>query len=147
MHPTSTHNEFVRLRVQGLSFAAILRVQGLSFAAIARRLGVSKPTLISWSKGVKPLLAASIAQEQQRAISDAARTVNQQLADLTRRHHALKQELLSRAFHDIPTAHIETLAGEYNQQIQNLNRNFQPPAEHPASSIQQPASSPEPIRT
>ncbi|HWX20496.1 MAG TPA: transposase [Candidatus Binatia bacterium] len=109
MHPTATRNEFLRLRVLGLSFASI-----------ARRLGVSKPTLIAWSRKAKPDLAARIAEDHQHTLKAIDDEVAQQRADLTRRHNFLKQELLSRAFRDIPTPHIETLAGEYQQQIENL---------------------------
>ena len=56
MHPASTRNEFLRLRIAGLSFARI-----------ARQLGVSKPTLIAWSRASKPELDSGRAAAQDRA--------------------------------------------------------------------------------
>ena len=111
MHSTATHNEFLRLRVQGLSLASI-----------GRRLGVSKPTLIAWNRQSQPEIDTRIAQDQQRFLKSIDDTVAEQLADLTRRYNFLKQELVSRSLRNIPTSHIETLAGEYNQKIQNLKR-------------------------
>ena len=134
MHPTTTYHEFLQLRVQGLSFAAI-----------ARRLGVSKPTLIAWSKKAKPLLAARLAEEQQRAIDSAAQNLSQELEALTRKHNCLKQELLSRALREVSTANLETLAGEYNQKLQHLNGNVVHGSQ-PFDAPPQPED-PEPIRT
>jgi hypothetical protein len=109
MHPTSTRNEFLRLRVLGLSFASI-----------ARRLGVSKPTLITWSRKAKPQISAAVAEDTQRHLKAIDDEVARQLDDLTKRHNAFQQELLSRALRHATTAQIETLAGEYRQQIEQL---------------------------
>src|SRR5437016_14545852 len=49
MHPASTRQEFLRLRVQGLSFARI-----------SRQLGVSKPTLIAWSRQSRKEIASRL---------------------------------------------------------------------------------------
>src|SRR5438552_6988630 len=100
MHPASTHNEFLRLRIAGLSFARI-----------ARQLGVSKPTLIAWSRASQPELDSGRAEAEHRLQEEISTSANQQLADIKRRHQALRQELFSRSLSDIPTACIETLAG------------------------------------
>jgi hypothetical protein len=133
MHPTATHNEFLRLRVQGLSFASI-----------ARRLGVSKPTLLAWNRKAKPDLAARIAEDHERNLKAIDDEVARQLADLTRRHNFLKQELLSRAFRDVPTPHVETLAGEYHQQIENLKRSASLVAVGKDQALSAPDSSAQP---
>ena len=112
MHPTATRNQFLRLRVSGLSFATI-----------ARRLGVSKPTLIAWSRKAKPDLETRIAQDQERFLKAIDDTVAQQLADLDRRYNFLKQEICSRALRNVSTPNLETLAGELHQKIQNLKAN------------------------
>jgi hypothetical protein len=112
MHPIATRNEFLRLRSQGLSFARI-----------GRRLGVSKPTLIAWSRRSMPELQALIRDDQHRLQQELSASANQELAALTRKHTALRQELLSRAFRDIPTPEIEILAGELRRRIDAL----QPP--------------------
>ena len=55
MHSASTRNDFLRLRIAGLSFARI-----------ARQLGVSKPTLIAWSRASQPELDSGRAEVQAR---------------------------------------------------------------------------------
>src|SRR5438093_2669486 len=109
MPPASTRNEFLRLRIAGLSFARI-----------ARQLGVSKPTLIAWSRASKPELDSGRAEAQERAQDEISTYANQQLAELERRHGALRQELFSRALRDIPTSCLETLAGELHQRIEHI---------------------------
>jgi len=49
MHSPSTHNEFLRLRVRGLSLAAI-----------GRRLGISKPTLAKWNRKAQSEINAAV---------------------------------------------------------------------------------------
>ena len=113
MHPASTRNEFLRLRISGLSFARI-----------ARQLGVSKPTLIAWSRAGKPELDSGCAEVHDQAQDEISTTANQELADIKRRDHALRQELFSRALHDIPTSCLETLAGELHNRIEHLASNI-----------------------
>ena len=109
MHPPSTRHEFLRLRVHGLSLAAI-----------GRRLHVSKPTLIAWNRQSQAEIAARILEEKQRVNAEVASSAAAPLADLKRKYQGLKQELFSRAMRDIPTSQIEILAGEYRQQIDQL---------------------------
>ncbi len=113
MHSIATRNEFLRLRIAGLSFARI-----------ARQLGVSKPTLIAWSRASQPELDSGRAEVQDRAQDEISTNANQELAVLERRHHALRQELFSRALRDIPTSCLETLAGELHQRIEHLEQSF-----------------------
>jgi len=108
MYSSSTRNEFLRLRIAGLSFARI-----------ARQLGVSKPTLIAWSRVSQPELDSARAEVQQR-LQEEVTSANQELAEIKRRHRALRQELLSRSLRDVPTACIETLAGELHKRIEHL---------------------------
>ena len=109
MHPASVRNEFLRLRVQGMSFARI-----------GRQLGVSKPTLIGWHRQFQGEIESRTLEDRQRVKQEVATSASQQLAELTRKLNALKQELFSRAFRDIPTAHLETLSGELLQRIESL---------------------------
>jgi len=59
-------------------------------------------------------------EDRQRVKQEVATSANEQLADLTRKLNALKQELFSRAFRDVPTAHLETLSGQLRQRIETL---------------------------
>ena len=106
MHSIATRNEFLRLRIAGLSFARI-----------ARQLGVSKPTLIAWSRASQSELDSGHAEAEQRLQEEISTNANQQLADIKRRHDALRQELFSRSLRDIPTSCLETLAGELRKRI------------------------------
>jgi len=109
MHSRSTRDEFLKLRLQGLSFAAI-----------GRRLHVSKPTLIAWSKQSKPLLDDAMARHRFTRIDDAASRLSAQLAALKRKHDFLKHELLSRSLREIPTHDLETLLGQCTEKISSL---------------------------
>src|SRR6266436_1402062 len=113
MHPASTRNDFLRLRIAGLSFARI-----------ARQLGVSKPTLIAWSRASQSELDSGHAEAEQRLQEEISTNANQQLADIKRRHDALRQELFSRSLRDIPTSCLETLAGELRKRIEHLESNI-----------------------
>src|SRR5439155_23723188 len=113
MHPASTRNDFLRLRIAGLSFARI-----------ARQLGVSKPTLIAWSRASQSELDSGHAEAQERLQEEISTNANQQLADIKRRHDALRQELFSRSLRDIPTSCLETLAGELRKRIEHLEQSF-----------------------
>jgi len=109
MHSIAIRNEFLRLRIAGLSFARI-----------ARQLGVSKPTLIAWSRASQPDLDSGRAEAQDRAQDEISASANRELAEIKKRHRALRQELLSRSLRDIPTSCLETLAGELRQRIEHL---------------------------
>jgi len=109
VHSTTTHNEFLRLRVRGLSLACI-----------GRQLGVSKPTLIKWSRASRAEIDSRTAADHQRVVQEVTASATEQLADLRRKHNALKQELLSRALRDVSTANLETLAGEFLKRIETL---------------------------
>src|SRR5437899_275373 len=56
VHSLATRNEFLRLRIAGLSFSRI-----------ARQLGVSKPTLIAWSRASQPELDSACAEVHDQA--------------------------------------------------------------------------------
>ena len=109
MYSVSTRNEFLRLRIAGLSFARI-----------ARQLGVSKPTLIAWSRASQPELDSGRTEAEQRPQAEISTSANQELAELKKRHHALRQELLSRSLRDIPTSCLETLAGKLHNRIEQI---------------------------
>src|SRR5437660_8529642 len=98
MHSIATRNEFLRLRIAGLSFARI-----------ARQLRVSKPTLIAWSRASQPQLDSGRAEVQDQAQDEISTSANRELAEIKKRHRALRQELFSRSLRDIPTSCIETL--------------------------------------
>src|SRR5882724_12039307 len=136
MHNITTKHEFLRLRRAGLSFARI-----------GRQLGVSKPTLSALSRQCRHEIDSQIAEDQQRVIHGITASTNQELADLRKRNNALRQELFSRALREIPTEHLETLAGELRQRIQYLEASpgsrheeaqisLPSPIQHPASNIQ-----------
>src|SRR5258706_16287824 len=105
MHSDATKQQFL-----------LLRSQGQSFARIGRQLGISKPTLIKWSRQCRSEIAQQILLKQETSIS-----ASQELAELNRKLNALRQELLSRALRDVPTEHLETLAGDLRKRIHALN--------------------------
>jgi len=107
MYPTTKHDEFLRLRVQGVSLASI-----------GRRLGISKPTIIKWQRKFHAEIIAAAETERQR--TREALAIPDEIAGLNRKLAALKQELLSRALRDTPTAHLETLAGQIQQRLDSL---------------------------
>jgi hypothetical protein len=109
MHSPSTRTEFLRLLIKGLSLSSI-----------ARQLGVSKPTIIAWNRQAQPEIESALLHDQQHRDSDLAASANKDLADLTRKHTAVRQEIFSRALRKIPTPALETLAGELLQKIQHL---------------------------
>jgi hypothetical protein len=144
MHSQTTRNEFLRLRVQGLSLAGI-----------GRRLSISKPTAIKWNRQCQSEIAAAVAADRHCLHQEVAASTADEVTALTRRLTALKQELFSRALREIPTAALETLAGELHQRLESLRPAAPPtgvppngdgestnPSIHPASSIQYPVSSP-----
>jgi hypothetical protein len=132
MHPLSTHNEFLRLRLQGLSFVSI-----------SRRLGVSKPTLIKWSKQSQAELQVRRLEDQQRHARELSSSTDQEVAALNRRLTFLKHELVSRAFRDIASSDLETLAGELRQHIAHLESATG--ATSSSSSPAPPSESPPPL--
>src|SRR5262245_51145046 len=148
MHPNSIRNEFIRLRVHGVSLARI-----------GRQLGVSKPTLIKWNRQFRPEIASSVAAARQRAQGRAVSNAADKIAELTRKYDALKQELLSRALRDVPTSHLEHLAGDFRNRLDSLNAQVgttstssqnEPPestANSQPSTLNSQLSSTEPIRT
>jgi len=123
MHSPSTRNEFLRLRVQGLSLASI-----------GRQLHVSKPTLIAWSRKSQTEIESRTFENQQRDKQEIASSASDQHAELVRKRNALRQELLSRSLRDVPTEALETLAGELRQRIEHLESatNGDQPAHVPA---------------
>jgi transposase-like protein len=144
MHPPTTRSEFFRLRLQGLSLARI-----------ARQLGVSKPTLIAWSRQSQSEIESRAQEDHQRLKHELTDSADHELAALTRKLNALKQELFSRALRDIPTVHLETISGQLRQRIQELE-SFETASAicHPPPAITSqdaaptgPHADPEPIRT
>jgi hypothetical protein len=109
MHPHSIRADFLRLRVQGLSLATI-----------GRQLSISKPTLIKWNREAQSEIGVAIAADQQLTYQEIATTASEQLGDLNKKLHAIKQELLSRSLRDISTSVLETLAGDLRQKIESL---------------------------
>src|SRR3954468_21691064 len=104
MHPSTTRNEFLRLRVSGVSLASI-----------GRQLGVSKPTLIKWNRQAQSEIACQTATARQQTTHEAAISAADEIAPLNRKLPPVKQELFSRALREITTAHLEALAGELRQ--------------------------------
>jgi hypothetical protein len=68
MHSIATRNEFLRLRIAGLSFARI-----------SRQLGVSKPTLIAWSRAPQPELDSGYSEAQDQAQDEISTSANHEL--------------------------------------------------------------------
>src|SRR5579862_9148078 len=85
MHAPSIRYDFLRLRCQGVSLAAI-----------GRQLGVSKPTLIKWNRQSHSEIEARIEAIDAAAQQQIAQSAVEELAALRRKYDALKQELLSR---------------------------------------------------
>ncbi len=100
MHSRNTRDEFLRLRLQGLSFSTI-----------GRHLGVSKPTLIAWNRQSQAELDSRQRDHRNQVLDQLAASADHDLADLQRKLKAIRQELFSRAVRDLPTSALETLAG------------------------------------
>jgi len=110
MHSIDTRNQFLKLRVQGLSFTRI-----------AAQIGVSKPTLITWSRQRH----AEIQSQQATAdlTRDAALKLSheQELARLDIKIKAIKQELLSRSLQHTSTQTLESLLTHLEHKTANLD--------------------------
>ena len=121
MHSPSIRHDFLRLRCQGVSLAAI-----------GRQLGVSKPTLIRWNRQPHSEIQSRIEGIDAAAHQQIARSAVEELAALRLKYDALKQELLSRSLRDIPTPALETLCGEIRQRIENFElKNMAPSGAEP----------------
>ncbi len=126
MHSQKTHDEFLRLRARGLSLGRI-----------SRQLGVSKPTLVAWNRRAQPEVPALALADHQQLQSTIVSSTSDELAQLTRRLAAVKQELFSRAIRDCPTSALEQIAGQRRQQIDSLSH----PTTTPSANANFPSSS------
>ena len=134
MHPTKTRNQFLRLRVGGLSLARI-----------SRQLGVSKPTLIAWNRQARTEIAARTLENHQNLHQELSASTTQQLADLNRKLNALRQELFSRGLREVSTPALETLAGGLRLRIQQLESAINPqPGSACTANVSPATSTPEP---
>ena len=109
MHSTNTRNEFLKLRLQGLSFNRI-----------AAQIGVSKPTLIAWSRKCHAKVqsqetTANFTRDQALKLS-----YEQELAHLDIRIKAIKQELLSRTLHRTSSEDLESFLTHLEHRLQDL---------------------------
>ena len=111
MHSATIHNEFLRLRIQGLSLARI-----------GRQLGVSKPTLIKWNRQSQTEIDLQTAADRLEAKQEATATTAEEIVEIRRKLKVLRQELISRALRDTPTADLETLSGELRQRLEALEQ-------------------------
>jgi transposase-like protein len=132
MHSASLHNQFLRLRIQGLSLARI-----------GRQLGISKPTLIKWNRQSRTEIDLQTAADRLEAKQEATATAAEEIVELRRKIKVLRQELISRALRDTPTADLETLSGEFRQRLEALEH-ISP---DPSSLNPQLSASAEPLRT
>ena len=123
MHSNDIRNEFIRLRLHGASLAQI-----------GRTLGVSKPTLIKWNRQCHSEITSGVAAARQRAQDQAVNTASDEIAELTAKYNTVRQELISRALRDVPTSHLEELAGQFRKRLDAL--------EIPKPQTREPANSP-----
>ena len=79
------------------------------------------PTLIKWNRQSCHEIASGVAAARQRAQDQASCTAGDEIAELTRKYDAVKQELLSPRLRDVPTSHLEQLAGEFRKRLESLN--------------------------
>ena len=109
MHSLDTKNEFLKLRVQGYSFARI-----------SAQLRVSKPTLIAWSRRCQAEIQALKTAHTQTLQAALAASNDQELNRLTMHLKFLEHELLSRSLRPVPTSDLESLASRLKNQLQKL---------------------------
>ena len=108
----------------------------------ARFRSAFKPTIIKWNRRVQSEIASQAAAERRLVQHDPATTAADETAGLNRKLTALKQELLSRALHDVPTAALETLIGEARQRLETLRALSPSPPETADSSSSGTCSDP-----
>ena len=109
MHSIDTRNQFLKLRLQGLSFNRI-----------AALLGVSKPTLISWSRQCHPQIQTRQA-DTVPAHSDAPKLCcENELQNLNHKIKTIRQELNSRLLRNISTEQLHCLLNHLEQKLGNL---------------------------
>ena len=109
MHSLDTRNQFLKLRVQGLSFNRI-----------AAEIGVSKPTLIAWSRQRHAEIQAQ--QSDSRFARDEALKFSheREVAELTHKAGVIRQELNSRLLQNIPTEQLHALLERIQHKLQHL---------------------------
>jgi hypothetical protein len=91
MHSTETRNQFLKLRVQGLSFNRIVS-----------QIGVSKPTLIAWSRKRHAEIQSQRASVNLTRDDALKLSFEQEVAHLNIKIKAIRQELLSRSLQTSP---------------------------------------------
>jgi len=102
MKDQQTQDQFIRLRVQGLSFARI-----------AAELNVSKPTLIEWSRKHQHLIANLAAIEREERLNQILATTEERLRRLGEQLKAAEAEFARRDIATLSTprllTHMESL--------------------------------------
>jgi transposase len=109
MHSIETRNTFLKLRVQGWSFARI-----------SAHIGVSKPTLIDWSRRRSSEIQAFKRSETERHNESLHASSDAEAARLTISLNSLKQELLSRDLRSVSTEQLESTAADLERQLSTL---------------------------
>jgi len=106
MHRPEIKTEFLKLRAQGLSFAAI-----------SSRLKVSKPTLLAWNRRHLSERNSPRAIELKKIEESLP---DQELLRCVSNLRAVEQELASRALREIPTEQLRQFAIVLQERIQEL---------------------------
>jgi hypothetical protein len=109
MHSIETRNPFLKLRVQGWSFARI-----------SAHIGVSKPTLIDWSRRRSSEIQSLKRFQTERESKSLQATSDAEAHRLTIFLSSLRQELLSREFRSISTEQLQSLISRLERQFDAL---------------------------
>jgi hypothetical protein len=109
MHSIETRNAFLKLRVQGWSFARI-----------SAHIGVSKPTLIDWSRRRSPEMQSLKNSQTESQNESLQATSDAEAHRLTIFLSSLRQELLSREFRSTSTEQLQSLISRLERQFDAL---------------------------
>lgn len=100
-----------------------MRIEGQSFAAIAKSLSISKSHLVEWNKEADTRTAINEGLAIQ--LNDTVRTLEMgkqsRIAAMLRIYKKIVQELESRDLADVPTDKLIQLSVLLNQKINELN--------------------------
>ena len=106
MKDQATHDKFIQLRVQGLSFAAI-----------ARDLNVSKPTLIAWSRQHQHTIANLVAIEREERLHQLLATTEERLRQLGAELQSAQTERAKRDLTTLSTGQLLSHIASLRRQI------------------------------
>jgi transcriptional regulator with XRE-family HTH domain len=95
----------------------VLRGQGKTFAAIAEELGVSRGTLVNWSRKFRFELQNLQAIRMEELRNKVLSTTEDRVNDLAGELHRVEEEIKKRDYSDVPTARLLSMAESLRRQI------------------------------